>query len=120
MVNKVKDGKTLTWTATEAVGAGGLVSYCGKIGIAQAAIAQGAIASGADGVLDLEGGVYTFPITAAGAVTKGAPVYLASGKTVSSNGSDLTVTSAAGVTPIGYSLTAVGTGGGTSLDVILV
>ena len=115
MVNKVKDGKTLTWTATEAVGAGGLVSYCGKIGIAQAAIA-----SGADGVLDLEGGVYTFPITAAGAVTKGAPVYLASGKTVSSNVSDLTVTSAAGVTTIGYSLTAVGTGGGTSLDVILV
>jgi predicted RecA/RadA family phage recombinase len=115
MVNKVKDGKTLTWTATEAVGAGGLVSYCGKIGIAQAAIA-----SGADGVLDLEGGVYNFPITAAGAVTKGAPVYLPSGKTVSSNGSDLTVTSAAGATIIGYNLTAVGTGGGTSLDVILV
>lgn len=115
MVNKVKDGKTLTWTATEAVGAGGLVSYCGKIGIAQAAIA-----SGADGVLDLEGGVYTFPITAAGAVTKGAPVYLASGKTVSSNGSDLTVTNGTGATPIGHSLTAVGTGGGTSLDVILV
>ena len=115
MVNKVKDGKTLTWTATEAVGAGGLVSYCGKIGIAQAAIA-----SGADGVLDLEGGVYTFPITAAGAVTKGAPVYLPSGKTVSSNGSDLTVTNGTGATIIGYSLTAVGTGGGTSLDVILV
>ena len=115
MVNKVKDGKTLTWTATEAVGAGGLVSYCGKIGIAQAAIA-----SGADGVLDLEGGVYNFPITAAGAVTKGAPVYLASGKTVSSNGSDLTLTSGTGVTLVGYNLTAVGTGGGTSLDVILV
>lgn len=115
MVNKVKDGKTLTWTASEAVGAGGLVSYCGKIGIAQADIA-----SGADGLLDIAGGVYNFPITAAGAVTKGAPVYLASGKTVSSNGSDLTVTSAAGVTTIGYSLTAVGTGGGTSLDVILV
>jgi len=115
MLNKVKDGKTLTWTATEAVGAGGLVSYCGKIGIAQAAIA-----SGADGVLDLEGGVYNFPITAAGAVTKGAPVYLPSGKTVSSNGSDLTLTSAAGVTLVGYNLTAVGTGGGTSLDVILV
>ena len=65
MVNKVKDGKTLTWTATEAVGAGGLVSYCGKIGIAQAAIA-----SGDDGVLDLEGGVYNFPITVAGAVTR--------------------------------------------------
>lgn len=115
MVNKVKDGKTLTWTATETVGAGGLVSYCGKIGIAQADIA-----SGADGLLDIAGGVYNFPITAAGAVTKGAPVYLASGKTVSSNGSDLTVTSAAGVTTIGYSLTAVGTAGGTSLDVILV
>ena len=115
MLNKVKDGKTLTWTASEAVAAGGLVSYCGKIGIAQAAIA-----SGADGILDLTGGVFRFPITAAGVVTKGAPVYLASGKTVSSNGSDLTVTGSTGATVIGYSLTALGTGGGTSLDVILV
>jgi predicted RecA/RadA family phage recombinase len=115
MLNKINDGKTLTWTATEDVSSGGIVSIHGKI-----AVAQGGIASGADGILDLTGGAFRFPITAAGAVTAGSPVYLASGKTVSKNGSDLTLTSAAGVTLVGYNLTAVGTGGGTSLDVILV
>lgn len=115
MLNKVSDGKTVLYTAAADIDAGGLVYVQGKVGIAQSDIP-----SGAKGVLDMEGGVYRFPIINAGAVTFGAPVYLPPGATESKDGSDLTVTNASGATLIGYNNKAVGTGGCTSLDVRLI
>lgn len=116
MLNKVNDGKTIEVTMTEDIAAGGVMVINGKPGIAIADIP-----SAGKGILDMEGGVYRFTLANALAADKaqGAPVYLPSGATVSEDGSDLTLTSAAGVTEIGC-LNKPAPSGAKEIDVRLI
>lgn len=116
MLNKVNDGKTIKVTMTEDIDAGGVMLVGGVPGVAIADIPSAGV-----GVLDMEGGVYRFTMTSglAAAKAQGATVYMPSGKTVSKDGSDLTFTSAAGVTVVGY-LNKAAASGATEIDVRLV
>lgn len=98
MKNKIADGRTAKYTATADLAAGGIALLFGRPGIAIKPIAQGT-----EGVLDMEGGVYKFTLSAgvSGGKAKGAEVYLPSGVT-ESDGSNLDLTSGAGKTMIGH------------------
>ncbi len=98
MKNKIADGRTAKYTATADLAAGGIALLFGRPGIAIKPIAKGT-----EGVLDMEGGVYKFTLSAgvSGGKAKGAEVYLPSGVT-ESDGSNLDLTSGAGKTMIGH------------------
>ena len=107
MKNKIADGRTAKYTATADLAAGSIVLLYDRVGIAISPIALGA-----EGVLDMTGGVYGFTLTSgvSGGKDKGAKVYLPNGVT-ESNGSNLDFTSGAGKTLIGHLEEAVLDGG---------
>ena len=112
MQNKVTDGKTVVYVASTDIAPGAIVPVCGKVGVAVTAIPNGK-----DGVLNIERGVYTVPISATSGVTaQGTKVYLASGKSVGQAAEDFTLTS--GGAQIGYVWRAAASGS-TSLDVLI-
>jgi len=103
MKNKIKDGKTMNYTASADISSGDLVVVGVRVGVAAADIANGAV-----GVLEMEG-VFELP-KVTGAITQGALVYWdADGTPVGGvSGDGGLTTSTSGNTLAGYAVEAAG------------
>lgn len=107
MLNKIADGKTANYTAVADLKAGGVVVIGEKAGVA-----VNPIGSGAQGVVDMQGGIYQFKLDSAvsSSVAQGAKVYIPSaGK--QSDGDDLVLVDGSGSNAcVGYIETPITSG----------